>query len=118
MRFMAIFAPALLAVALTSCTTQDRSPDEIRRQTASATATAARDAKAVAQGVADGLKHGRTVNINKASDKDLQGLPGIDDAAAQRIIEHRPYETSDELVKKHVLSRSQYDHIADQITVH
>jgi DNA uptake protein ComE-like DNA-binding protein len=115
-RTLSIFALALISTALTACTTQQRSPDEIRRETANATSTAARDAKAVAQGVADGLKHGHAVNINKASDKDLETLPGIDEATAGRIIANRPYDNSDDLVKKHVIARSDYDHIADKVT--
>ena len=118
MRTISIFALAMFAVALTACTTQQRSPDEIRRETANATSTAARDAKAVAQGVADGLKHSHTVNINKASDKDLETLPGIDESAANRIIGNRPYDDSYDLVKKHVISKSDYDHLADKITTH
>lgn len=116
MKLTPLFALALFA--LTACTTQQRSPDEIRRETANATSAAARDAKAVAQGVADGLKHGRTVNINKDSEKDLESLPDIDEAAARRIMDNRPYENANDLVKKHVLSKSQYDHIADKITAH
>ncbi len=118
MRIVAIFAVALISIAVTACTTQQRSPDEIRRQTASATSTAARDAKAVAQGVVDGLKHGGAVNINKASEKELETLPDIDDVAAQRIIANRPYDNGGDLVKKRVLSKSQYDHIADKIVTH
>ena len=114
MKLTPLFALALFA--LTACTTQQRSPDEIRRETANATSAAARDAKAVAQGVADGLKHERTVNINKDSEKDLESLPGIDEPAARRIVDNRPYENANDLVKKHVLSKSQYDHIADKIT--
>jgi hypothetical protein len=45
---------ALALIALTACTTEQRSPDQIRKETASATSAAARDAKAVAQGVVDG----------------------------------------------------------------
>lgn len=105
-------------MALTSCTTEQRSPDQIRKETASATSAAARDAKAVAQGVVDGLRHGGTVNINKASENDLEKLPGIDEAAARRIVANRPYENANELVKKHVISKSQYDHIGDKVTAH
>ncbi len=118
MKFFTICALAVISTALTACTTEQRSPDQIRRETASATAEATRDAKAVAQGVVDGLRHGGTVNINKASATDLEKLPGIDETAAGRIIDHRPYENANELVKKHVISKSQYDHIADKITAH
>lgn len=106
----------LVLLSLTGCTPQQRSPDEVRKETAQATSQAARDAKAVVQGVADGLKHGGTVNINKASEKDLETLPGIDEAAARRIVDRRPYDNSDELVKKHAVSKEEYDHIAEKVS--
>ena len=110
-----MFGMALISIALTACTTQQRSPDEIRKETAAATSTATRDAKAVAQGVADGLKHGGAVNINTASQKDLETLPGVDEATANRIINNRPYDNSGDLVNKHVISKPQYDHMADKV---
>jgi DNA uptake protein ComE-like DNA-binding protein len=116
MKIFAVFVLALMSITLTACTTEQRSPDQIRKETASATSAAARDAKAVAQGVVDGLKHGGTININKASETDLEKLPGIDETAARRIIANRPYDTAGELTKKHVISKSQYEHIADKIT--
>ena len=106
---------ALFAVLLTGCTAHDRSPDAIREQTAHATSTAVRDAKAITQGVVQGIRQQRTININKASVKDLSSLDGIDDDAAQRIISHRPYADSYELVKKHVLTKAEYNRIAGKI---
>ena len=79
-------------------------------------ATGRKDAKAVAQGVVDGLKQKGPVNLNKASDSELKTLPGIDQDAAQRIIEGRPYADASELVKKHIVSKAEYDRIADKIT--
>lgn len=111
----ALALPFLL-LTLTACTPERTSPDAIREQTAHATSEAARDAKAVAQGVVEGLKEGGTVNVNKASADKLASLPGIDDAAAQRIIEGRPYDTAYEMVKKHAISKSQYDRIAGKVT--
>ena len=105
----------LVLVLLAGCTTRDRSPDAIREQTAHATSTAARDAKAVAQGVVEGLKQQRTINLNKASFDDLRSLPGIDEAAARRIIDHRPYSDSYDLVKRHIISKAEYDRIAGKI---
>ncbi|HEV2135533.1 MAG TPA: helix-hairpin-helix domain-containing protein [Terracidiphilus sp.] len=108
---LALLVPVLLA----GCTPQQRSPDEIRKQTAHATSTAARDAKAMAQGVVEGLKQQRTININRSSLDDLKSLPGIDDATAHRIVEHRPYSDSYDLVKRHIISHQEYDRIAGKI---
>lgn len=105
----------LVALVLAGCTAHDRSPDAIRQQTAHATSAAARDAKAVVQGVVEGVKQGRTVNINRAPAGDLESLPGIDEGAAHRIIAHRPYGDSDELVKRHILSHEEYDRISGKI---
>lgn len=105
----------LVLVVLAGCTAHDRSPDEIREQTARATSTAARDAKAVAQGVVEGVKQQRTININRSSADDLKSLPGIDEAAARRIVDGRPYGDSEDLVKRHIISRSEYDRIAGKI---
>lgn len=105
----------LILVALAGCTAHERSPDEIRQQTAHATSTAARDAKAVAQGVVEGIKQQRTININKSSADDLRSLPGIDDATAHRIIDHRPYTDSYDLVKRHIVSREEYNRIAGKV---
>lgn len=105
----------LALLAVTGCTPHDRSPDEIREQTARATSTAVRDAKAVTQGVVEGVKQQKTVNINRGSADDLKSLPGIDDDAAQRIIEGRPYKDSEELAKRHIVSRAEYNRIAGKI---
>jgi DNA uptake protein ComE-like DNA-binding protein len=113
MRCTLLLPLALLALA--GCTTHDRSPDEIRQQTAQATATLARDTKAMAQGVVEGIKQERTININKASVDDLKSLPGIDDTAARRIIDHRPYSDAYDLVKNRIISRGEYDRISNKV---
>ncbi len=97
------------------CSPASRSPDAIRQSTAAATAAATRDAKAVVKGVVDGLKEKGPVNINHASADDLQTLPGIDQAAAKRIIAGRPYQNSIELTKRHIVSKAEYDRIASHV---
>lgn len=104
-----------LVLSLAGCTSHDRSPDQIRQETAHATTTAVRDAKAVAQGVAEGVKQQRTININKASADDLRSLPGIDDDTARRIIEHRPYGDAYDLVKQKIITHSEYDRISGKV---
>lgn len=100
---------------MAGCTPADRSPEAIRHDTAKATTTAVRDAKAVAKGVADGLKAKGSVNINTASADDLESLPGIDAIAAHKIIAGRPYSDSDQLVKRRLVSKPEYDRISSQI---
>jgi DNA uptake protein ComE-like DNA-binding protein len=110
--------PLICAFALllmSGCTTASRSPDAIRSDTAAATAAAARDAKAVAQGVIDGLRTRGPLNINRASEADLEALPGIDAPTAQRIIAGRPYTNAIELRQRHIVSKSAYDQIANKI---
>ena len=67
------------------------------------------------QGVFEGIKQQRTINLNRSTAADLQSLPGIDAALAQRIIAHRPYHDSYELVKRHILSREEYNRISGKI---
>jgi DNA uptake protein ComE-like DNA-binding protein len=111
----ALFCTCVLLV-LTACTPERRSPDAIREDTAKATSEATRDAKAVVQGVAEGLKEGGTVNVNSASADKLMSLPGIDEDSARRIINQRPYGDAYEMVKKHAISKAEYDKIAGKVT--
>ncbi|HEY6490336.1 MAG: helix-hairpin-helix domain-containing protein [Terracidiphilus sp.] len=113
-----LFVPLVL-FCLAGCTRTQSSPtpEQIRQNTAKATSTAVTDMKAAAKGVADGLKLQQDqVNLNTASLGALEALPGIDEAAAQRIIDRRPYDSSSDLVKKHVVSKAEYDRIADKVT--
>jgi DNA uptake protein ComE-like DNA-binding protein len=57
----------------------------------------------------------KTINVNKASREDLLTLPGITEHEADRIIAGRPYDNTDDLVKRHVLPREEYDKISDRI---
>jgi competence protein ComEA len=104
-------------VLLTSigCTPAQRDPDAIRQDTAKATSEAAKDAKAVVQGVEDALKTKGSVDINKATPEQLRALPGITAAQVHRIIAGRPYTSTDELVKRHLVSKAEYDRIANQV---
>lgn len=58
------------------------------------------------------------VNINTASQKELEELPDIGRARAQNIIEHRPYSTVEELLSKGALTKSIYEKVKDLVSVY
>ena len=55
------------------------------------------------------------IDINTASEKELDALPGIGEAYAKKIVENRPYKRKDELVRRKVIPQATYDTIKDQI---
>ncbi|MDP1760069.1 MAG: helix-hairpin-helix domain-containing protein [Candidatus Woesebacteria bacterium] len=57
-------------------------------------------------------------NINTATLKDLDKLPGIGPVYGQSIIEHRPYSNVEELLTKGVLKKSVYEKIKNLISVY
>jgi DNA uptake protein ComE-like DNA-binding protein len=77
----------------------------------------------VAAGVKQGLNSktpttGGRLDLNGASQDDLAGLPGISEAKAKQIVDHRPYVSTHDLVKDGLLTEHQFEAIAPQITVH
>ncbi|MGH7488873.1 MAG: ComEA family DNA-binding protein [bacterium] len=113
-RELALFALVLL-VGLAACT-RDQSPQELKEKTARATAELKVDAKAVAAGVREGWSRDKPLDVNTATHEQLTSLPGVTSAEADSVIAGRPYNDSGQLVSRGILSRSQYDKIADQLT--
>lgn len=111
-----LVALLLITSTFVACTQQKQSPDELREKTAQATAQLKKDTKAIAEGIKEGWNRDNPLNINAASKEDLSRLPGISDAQAQSIIDNRPYDNSEQLVTRHILTQSQYDKIKDEVT--
>jgi competence protein ComEA len=61
---------------------------------------------------------GQLININTASQKELESLSGIGPVYAQNIIDHRPYSSVDDLLTKNALKPFVYEKIKDKVSVY
>lgn len=57
----------------------------------------------------------QAVNINSASVKELDSLPGIGETTADKIIGNRPYETIESLIEKKIVGQKVFEQIKDKI---
>lgn len=57
------------------------------------------------------------ININSASQAELEGLPGIGPVTAGKIVAGRPYQNISELVGRKIVGQKVYDQIKDQVSV-
>jgi len=91
--------------------------EEAGRELREAAKTAAEQAHAAAEGVREGWERGgrRGMDLNSASEDQLQALPGLTKRDARRIIAGRPYGDPHELVSKGILSEDRYSRIRDQV---
>jgi competence protein ComEA len=59
----------------------------------------------------------RPVNLNTASPAELDTLPGVGPATAQRIIDGRPYSAIEDLMRVKGIGQATFDKLKDYITV-
>jgi competence protein ComEA len=65
-----------------------------------------------------GSDFAKVVNVNTASQKELESLWGIGPVTAQNIIEQRPYSTVEELLNKKILKTNVYETNKDKLSVY
>ena len=106
-----------LVYSACGCSTKPESPDAVRERAANTTAEIKRDTKAIVEGVREGWTRDKPLDINAASKQQLESLPGVTSKLAKDIVSHRPYAKTSELVEKHIIAKSEYEKIADRLTV-
>lgn len=105
-------------ILMVGCTSSPRSQEQVRHETAAATATIASDIKGAALGVRDGLRHkpeNEAVDINSASKIQLEALPGMTGPMADAVIAHRPYGSVKGLRNRRILPRNVFDEIEPRL---
>ncbi len=81
-----------------------------------AKATAGEKAKA-AEKATPKLAPGQKVNINTATKEQLEALPEIGPVKAQAIIDGRPYQKAEDIMKVKGIKEGTYNKIKDHITL-
>ncbi len=66
-------------------------------------------------GVTAASKKGALIDINSAGTDELDSLPGIGPALAQKIIGGRPYRAKTDLLTRKIIPQSTYEKIKGQI---
>jgi DNA uptake protein ComE-like DNA-binding protein len=80
-----------------------------------AAGTAAADSASKPAKATVDAKEDKLLDLNKATQEELEALPAIGKQYAKKIIDGRPYAKKDQLVSKKIVPQSTYDKIKDKV---
>lgn len=93
------------------------SPKKIETLKSSLTVGAATATAEKKKGADANQEKGQRVNLNTATQKELEKIPGIGPRKAKAIIKGRPYKKPEDIMKVRGIRKKAYNKIKDMITV-
>ncbi len=108
LRLIALYLSLLLAVSALPLFAQSAAPS------GSASSKSTQASKPTSSATSPSQK----IDINSATKDQLDALPGIGSAYAQKIIDGRPYNSKRDLLTRKIVPQSTYDGIQEKIIAH
>lgn len=82
-----------------------------------ASAPAAKSTAMSSKGAAHKATAAPKIDLNSADKEQLEKIPGVDEATADKIVAARPFKSRSELVSKGILTKAQYSKAMSKVTV-
>lgn len=112
---LGLIALPALAQDATTTSTQTTDHHDTNSKTKKAIKKAANKTEDTASDAKDAVTRHKRLDLNSATADELAALPSLTASDAQKIIENRPYKAKNDLVKKDVLTATQYAKIKDEV---
>jgi competence protein ComEA len=90
----------------------------LAQSTASTGTTSGKSAQQASKPMAASTSPSEKLDINSATKDQLEAIPGIGTAYAQKIIGGRPYHSKRDLLTRKIVPKSTYEGIRDKIIAH